>query len=134
VRPISQSQPWTGRRREGLSIVYAPLMPFAPGPLQRFTRAAVTTSDHPTSEEKGKRRSGAFEDLQHAACPRARTAVLRRVADDGPKAGARVMERGHEGSVAKDPASTCRGGRTRHLRKWPARVRHTVSPRHRQPS
>jgi len=35
-----------------------------------------------------------------------------RLADDGLKAWAQVVERGYEGLVAKDPASPYRGGRT----------------------
>ena len=37
----------------------------------------------------------------------------RRLADDGLKAWAQVLERGYEGVVAKDPASAHRAGRTR---------------------
>jgi ATP-dependent DNA ligase len=36
----------------------------------------------------------------------------RRLADDGLKAWAQVLERGYQGLVAKDPASPYRGGRT----------------------
>ena len=36
----------------------------------------------------------------------------RRLADDGLKAWAQVIERGYEGLVAKDPASPYCGGRT----------------------
>ena len=36
----------------------------------------------------------------------------RRLAHDGLKAWAQVVERGYEGLVAKDPASPYRGGRT----------------------
>jgi len=36
----------------------------------------------------------------------------RRLANDGITAWAEVLERGYEGMVAKDPASSYRGGRT----------------------
>src|SRR5262249_32266295 len=41
-----------------------------------------------------------------------RHATLQRLADNGLKAWAQVIERGYEALVAKDPASPYRGGRT----------------------
>ena len=45
-------------------------------------------------------------DHQHLLLP------ARRLADDGLKAWAQVLERGYEGLVPKDPASPYRGGRS----------------------
>jgi len=51
----------------------------------------------------------------HEQRPSTRRYILlpaRRLADDGLKAWAQVIERGYEGLVAKDPASPYRAGRT----------------------
>jgi hypothetical protein len=47
-------------------------------------------------------------------CSQARMCFLpaRRLAADGLRAWAEVVERGYEGLIAKDPASPYRGGRT----------------------